>query len=312
MRKVKLAAIQPEIYPNREEINMDAIERQIETTANLLVEAGMENCDIVCTTEDAALLSKLVLRDDDSFTEWVEKSVPLIEKKYSEIASKYGMYIVGCYNKKNGSNIYNIASIFDRHGQIAGEYRKTHLPTNESWQIKHGKELPVFKLDFGTVGICICYDIMFPEAAEVLSLKGAEIIFHPTVGYGWYDDIGEAALRVRANDNGVYIVTSKNYVYNRAGKSSIIDYWGHVLCEAGFYKNVIVTKEIDLDIKKTQPDWYFETQSSKKCEVAVRMRMQRRPELYSALCDKIEMLQIPDKEEKNRIREDIKTGKIHW
>jgi len=273
MRKVKVAAIQPallnipaEYWPvspkyknDTKEIIENYVKKQLEITFNLLEKAGEESCDIVTTCEDATVLAdfSLDISEDSVFPKLVDHAQQLAEEAYSKISKKYSMYIIGCYLAKRDNKIYNIASVFDRNGQIAGEYRKTHLPANEKWQITPGDSIDIFELDFGKIGICICYDMMFPETVQILSLNGAEIIFHPTFGYGWYDVIGEAALKVRANDNGVYIVTSKNYVHNAAGKSSIIDYWGHVFADAGFDRDVIVTKEIDLDIKKEQPEWYY-------------------------------------------------------
>ncbi|MCL2722718.1 MAG: carbon-nitrogen hydrolase family protein, partial [Treponema sp.] len=254
----------------------------------------------------------LDISEKNIFPELVELSQPIVEKEYSSIAKKYSMYIIGCYLVKHDNLIYNAASIFDRNGKIIGEYRKTHLPANETWQISPGESIDVFELDFGKIGICICYDMMFPETVQILALKGAQIIFHPTFGYGWNDFIGEAALKVRANDNGVYIVTSKNYKYNAAGKSSIIDYWGNVLIDAGFEKDVIVTKEIDLDIIKEQPSWYFNSYMTDITNVTDRMRKERRPEIYSMICEQNEKLIVSDLEKKKIIIEAIKKGECRW
>jgi predicted amidohydrolase len=169
-----------------------------------------------------------------------------------------------------------------------------------------------FETDFGRIGICICYDMMFSECAEALALSGAEIIFHPTAGYGWYDGIGEATLRTRANDNSVYIVTAKNWVHNGAGKSSVIDYWGYVLSDAGFHRNAIVTCEIDLDEKKTQPDWYYPVQTSGVADVRERSRGERRPELYGALLEVHPGLEKPDAEKQAEIIKKMKSGECRW
>ncbi len=154
---------------------------------------------------------------------------------------------------------------------------------------------------------------MFPEFVRVQALKGAEIIFHPTFGYSWYDSVGEATLRTRANDNGVYIVTSKDYVYNAAGKSSIIDYWGQVLCDAGFKENEVLVTEIDLDKKKVQPEWYFNTRITGMSEVTARLSRERRPELYNAIVEPgREKLRLPDHDGKLQIFREIKSGECHW
>lgn len=329
MRKVKVGTIQPRFIdiPDRyfylsEHYHNDVAEiiehymkKQLAVTVNLLEKAAAEGCDIVTTSEDASGLSNYAIdiTEKNIFTELVERAEPIMENTLSQIARKHSMYIVGCYTKRRAGKNYNTASVFDRQGCIVGEYRKTHLPANEKWQFTAGDTLDVFSLDFGKVGICICYDMMFPEVVQVLALKGAEIVFYPTFGCNWYNSIGVATLRTRANDNGVYIVTSKNYVYNAAGRSSIIDYWGQVLGDAGFNENDIVVKEIDLDNIRRQPQWYFNTQITGIDEVTVRLLQERRPELYSVITERSrETLKIPDDREKRDIFARIKSGDCHW
>lgn len=329
MRKVRVGAIQPRLvdipgqysylsdeYKNDPSGIIESyMKQQLAVTVNLLERAASDGCGIAATTEDISGLSgyAIDITDKNIFPELIELSRPIVEQTLSGLSRKHSMYIIGCYLKRENGKNYNIASIFDRNGQIVGEYRKTHLPANEKWQFTPGDQIEVFDLDFGRIGICICYDMMFPEFVRVQSLKGAEIIFHPTFGYNWYDSIGEATLRTRANDNGVYIVTSKDYVYNSAGKSSIIDYWGQVIADAGFYENAVVTKEIDLDVKKRQPEWYFNSQITSIDEVTARLLKERRPELYSVISEATQhKLRIPDQNEKLDIFERIKSGKCHW
>lgn len=329
MRKVKAAAIQPgyirapreydcmsENYRNiPEEILENYIKDQMEVTLKLLEKAGEEGCDIVTACEDITGVGPYIvdITEKNIFPELVRMSYPLMEGHLSKTAKKYSMYIIGCYFKYIDNRIYNVASIFDRKGSICGQYCKSQLPPDEKWQVTEGDSLDVFELDFGKIGICICYDMMFQECVSVLALQGAEMIIHPTVGYGWYDEIGEATLRTRANDNNVYMITSKNYVYNQAGKSSVIDFWGQVQADAGFYKDVIVSKEIDLDKKKVQPEWYNPTHMSGTPEMRKRHLMERRPELYSPICSPLkDKFTVPAKEKQLDIINKIKNGQCHW
>lgn len=329
MRKIKVAAIQPryigvpekynylvnDCYKSPNEISEEYVSRHSQITFDLLEMAGKQGCDIVVTSEN--LTGTVFFSNDASdkniYPELLRVSCPIVEARLSELARKYSMYIVACYNKFIDNNCYNAAVIFDRSGHICGTYKKTHLPADEKWQNTEGDSIDVFDLDFGKIGICTCYDMMFPEFVEVQSLMGAEIIFHPTAGYGWYDSIGEATLRTRANDNSVYIVTAKNYLFNSAGKSSVIDFWGQVLADAGFYENVIVCSEIDLDFKKTQPEWYNPTVMSGTADVHARKLLERRPELYGKISAILhEKLQIPDDSRKKEIIEAIKNGSCRW
>jgi len=330
MRKIKVGAIQPKALDTAPgcgffdsgydgtvaNLMENYIKPQLETTFGLLEQAGEAGLDIVTTSEDICLAGSYLIdaNPDSVFPKLVNASTGYLEERISGIALKYNMYIIACYFKSYEDGIYNIASIFGRDGKMEGTYKKTHLPPNEKWHAKEGDSLDVFDLDFGRIGILICYDMMFPDASSVLGMKGAEIVFHPTYGYGWYNEIGEATLKTRANDNSFYIVTAKDYRFNAAGKSGVIDYWGHTLAEAGFYANRLVWTEIDLDIPKTQPDWYYPTHMSGTADVHKRSRMERRPDLYALLSDETlhPHLEAPDFDTKQKIMEEVKTGRCRW
>jgi predicted amidohydrolase len=135
---------------------------------------------------------------------------------------------------------------------LAGKYRKVHLP-REEWKkgITPSHSYPVFRTDFGTIAIQICYDWFFPEPEEIFALQAAEIIFAPTWGNTLPDEDGcvngETVFRVRARDNGVYMVPS---VYD--GNSLIIDPMGRIL--ASSKANVgVFWAEIDLNSREMLP-----------------------------------------------------------
>jgi len=169
-------------------------------------------------------------------------------------------------------------------------------------------------MDFGRIGVMICYDIMFPAMTETLSLLGAEIVFHPTFGYGWNDFIGEATLRTRASDGSFYLVTAKNYGHNIAGKSSVIDYWGTVLADAGYEQDALVWAEIDLDKKKQQPNWHVQSVISGQVNMRLRHEGERRPELYGIICKEASHKYniIAQGKEQDDYRSNLKEGIWHW
>jgi len=326
MRKLTLAAIQTgehgldkrfdvlskEFAPDIDLIMQKHVIPRLDRHINLLQQINHTGTALALTTEDICGLSWFLLADNHFFNELTSRSTQAVEERFSTLAKSTGMYIAACYFKRCGNHNFNVTSIFAPSGQIVGEYRKTHVPPNEMWHIADGDMLNVIELDFGRVGVLICYDMMFPEAASVLAQEGAEIILHPTGGYGWYDAIGEATLKTRANDNSVYLLTAKNYVYNGAGKSSIIDPWGHVLVDAGFYSDVIVSKEIDLDIPKVQPDWHYQSQMSGISNIKQRYQEERRPELYANLVEPAKRLRIPDEAERAILIKKVRKGEARW
>ncbi|MDF2725949.1 MAG: carbon-nitrogen hydrolase family protein, partial [Paenibacillus sp.] len=143
--------------------------------------------------------------------------------------------------------LYNTAVLFGRGGELVGKYRKTHLTTGEfDMGITPGKDLPVFELDFGKVGLLICWDAWFTETARILALQGADIICVPLNGDG-VPNHAEHVWPTRAFDNGVYMVYSSVY---KGSPSAIIapngEFLASVAGEPGHQ-----TVEIDLEERKS-------------------------------------------------------------
>lgn len=147
--------------------------------------------------------------------------------------------------ERDGPDLFNTGVLIDRTGRIAGTYRKVQLPFEEvSRGIAPGSEFPVFTTDFGKVGMLICHDASFPEAARELSLNGAEMILMPIWGGR------QTLVRARAIENGVYVATS-GYDY----PSEIIGPTGDVLAAAPVEKGpAVAVTEIDLSQRFPQ-DW---------------------------------------------------------
>ena len=93
------------------------------------------------------------------------------------------MYIVAGLTERDGRAVYNTAVLIDRHGSVAGEYRKVYLPREEiEGGLTPGQALPVFETDFGRIGMMICWDSEYVDPARALALRGAEIVFVPAAG----------------------------------------------------------------------------------------------------------------------------------
>lgn len=212
--------------------------------AEQAAKAGEQGADLCCLPEGITLIGTGKSAAD------VAEPVPgPTTEAMGRIARKHGMYIsVGVYEWE-GETLYNTAVLIDRQGEIAGSYRKTHLPEAEVvWGITPGDTYPVFETDFGRIGIQICYDNFFPEVARALALNGAEIILLPIWGDGRDENRSwDVVARARAIDNAVYFVAS-NYSQKR---SLIIDPWGRILGDTAGEHDVIV-QEVDLDQRVLQ------------------------------------------------------------
>ena len=168
---------------------------------------------------DLALLPEMMNGDA------VEPMTGPTPRLLSAAARRHRMYVAGgfyCRDAKAG-RVYNVAALFDRAGRLAGRYAKHHPYTPELWgvpgqmpAVSPGQDVPVFRTDFGTVGIMICYDSWFTDVAELLALKGAEVILFPNGGYY------RSLMPARAADNGVRIAASslncREGIWDTAGR----------------------------------------------------------------------------------------------
>lgn len=183
-------------------------------------------------------------------------------ERMGEQARRHRSWIAFSIVEREGPDLFNTAVLIDRAGRIAGKYRKVQLPFEElSIGIAPGSGFPVFETDFGKVGLLICHDASFPEAARELSLKGAEIILMPIWGGR------QTLVRARAMENGVYVVTS-GYNY----PSEVIAPTGEVLAAAPIEKGpAVAVAEIDLSHRFRQ-DWIGDWNDS--------YQRQQRPSAY--------------------------------
>lgn len=97
-------------------------------------------------------------------------------KQMAQAAAKHNIYVVMPGVLVKDGHYYNGEYLFDRSGKLQGTYEKVHLWDEEAKVFEKGQEYPVFQTDFGLLGLLICYDAGFPEAARMMALKGAEIV----------------------------------------------------------------------------------------------------------------------------------------
>lgn len=216
-------------------------QKSLELFCEKVDEAGKLGLDIVCLPEAIT-----VAGTPQSGPQVAEPIPGPSTQRLGEAAKKNRVWVVAGLYEREGNRLYNTAVLLDREGKLAGTYRKVHLP-REEWTkgFTPGHEYPVFKTDFGTIAIQICYDWFFPEVGTIWGLKGAEIVFAPTWGTTFPDKDGlvegENVFRVRARDNGIYLVPS---VFD--GNSMVIDPMGRILA-SNKGREGLVWCEVDLN-----------------------------------------------------------------
>jgi predicted amidohydrolase len=184
-------------------------------------------------------------------------------------AAEHGIrVIVGFAEQGAGDAIYNSAAICSRDGSLAGVYRKTHIFAATESFFAAGSELPVFALDFGRIGVPICYDLEFPEPARVLCLAGAEMLLSMAAHWRGTGTVGspENFIRTiysaRALDNRTPVVLSNRVGYdaglndNFIGMSRIVDSDGEVVAEMSGDAEGMISSVLDLESERAKRESY--------------------------------------------------------
>jgi len=257
----------------------------------LFEEAGQMGADLVCGPEDMQNIGAYGLHIDKKDIEtgkilFSGLAVPVpspITDQVAEIARQHRMYVIAPIYESEGEHIYNTSVIFDREGKIIGKHRKTLMPVLETWLVTNGDQYDVFQTDFAAIAIATCWEIYYPEIASIYALKGADIIFNPTMAKDNKPGQGlETAplYLTRARDNSIYLAP---VVLGQEG-NGIIDFDGNVVAEALGQKDVVIMAEIDFSKERiARSDWWKAINGTDNVR-ALHLKS-RRPDLNRILSD---------------------------
>jgi predicted amidohydrolase len=256
---------------------LDRVDRSLDELAQLVRKAGEAGCDVIALPEDTMGLLNWEAANPGSPAAVLREAVPRMLDRLGKAAASQRMYLVVCSDTvESDGRVYNTSFLLGRDGREIGRYHKVNLPLAEQSHAR-GHRFPVFLTqDLGPVGMLICYDMVFPEAARCLALEGAGVVFHPTLGGAAFgdNDISLAAFRTRAAENFLYLVVAK-----RGGGSMIISPQGKVIATANGRDGLAIA-DIDPfggreggDAFNTQPD------------MRGRLFRERVPDAYGILSD---------------------------
>lgn len=173
----------------------------------------------------------------------------------ARVAGETGIILVGgSIPERDGDTVYNTSFIFGPRGQLLGRHRKVHLfdvdlpglSIRESSTLGPGAGYTIVDAGFGKLGVCVCYDVRFPELARLMALAGVQVMVAPgafnmvTGPAHW-----ELTMRARAVDNQFYVAAisparNENDKYIAYGHSMIVDPWGEVIQRAGTGEEIIM------------------------------------------------------------------------
>ena len=201
--------------------------------------------------------------NNNAFLEQREPAGGVIWQSLASSAAENKIWLIGgSIPEADGERTYNTSFVFDRSGRQVTSHRKMHLfdidveggqSFRESQTFTAGDQITVFETEFGRMGLCICFDIRFPELSRLMALDGAKVIFCPasfnmTTGPAHW----ELMFRARAVENQVFTVgcASARDVkgsYVSYANSMIVSPWGDVLARAAA-DEAIITFDLDLDL----------------------------------------------------------------
>ncbi len=217
---------------------LERVERNLDELEALVRKAAEAGCDAVALPEDTLGTGRWEAAHRGREGELLRAAVPRMMERLGRAAASHKMYLLCCNDTVDDDGaLRNTAFLLGRDGREIGRYHKVNMPIHELHK-RRGDRFPVFRTpDLGCVGMLICYDMVFPEAARCLALGGADVIFHLTLGGAAIGDkdISRAAFRTRAVENFVYIVVSE-----RGSGSMIISPKGEIVVEAKGQDDVAV------------------------------------------------------------------------
>ncbi len=270
---MKIALIQQKFH--------SAKEKTIEKTCEFIEQAAKQGAELVCLGE--LHQSEYFCQSENveffDLANDYEKDVQF----WSSVAKKHGVVLLTSLFEKRSAGLYhNTAVVFEKDGSIAGKYRKMHIPDDPCFYEKFyftpgdlGFE-PI-NTSLGKLGVLVCWDQWYPEAARLMALKGAQILIYPTA-IGWFDkDEKEEKQRQlgawlgvqkgHAIANGLYTVAVNRVGFeeDKSGVEEGIRFWGNSfvfgpqgeeICILDSENECIKLVDIDLERSENVRRWW--------------------------------------------------------
>lgn len=257
-------------------------EANLEKTLAFAGRAAKQGAQIICTQE--LFRSQYFCQSEDHENFKLAEPIPgPSTAAFQKLAKKHSVVVIASLFEKRASGVYhNTAVIIDANGSLLGSYRKMHIPDDPSfyekfyftpgdlgfraWQTRHGK-----------IGVLICWDQWYPEAARLTAMQGAEILFYPTA-IGWHPkekkEYGvnqhgawELIQRSHAVANGCYVVSVNRIGLEQPVGGDGLEFWGQsfvagtsgqILSKASVNREDILVVPVDLaKVDVTRTHWPF-------------------------------------------------------
>ena len=244
-------------------------------------EAARKGAAIVCLPELFAS-TYFCQREDARAFDLAEPIPGPITQALSPVARKARVVVIAPVFERRAAGVYhNSAAVINSDGKLAGLYRKMHIPDDPGYYEKYyftpgDLGFHAINTRVGPVAPLICWDQWYPEAARLVALEGANVIFYPTA-IGWHPqekerygaaqrDAWKTVQRGHAIANGVYVAVANRVGHEKVEDGAGIEFWGSsfiadpqgvVIAEASVDREEVLIAEIDLahleDIRRNWP-----------------------------------------------------------
>ena len=223
----------------------------LETNLRLAERAARRGAQIVCTQE--LFRSQYFCQNEDHGNFKLAESIPgPSTDAFGQFAKKNKVVVIVSLFEKRAAGVYhNTAAVIDSDGSLLGRYRKMHIPDDplyyEKFYFTPGDTgFCAWQTRYAKIGVLICWDQWYPEAARLTALQGAQILFYPTA-IGWHPgekkkygkiqhNAWETIQRSHAIANGCYVAVANRIGHEKlAGKG--IEFWGQKLCGRRLRRN---------------------------------------------------------------------------
>ena len=252
------------------------VQNNLNRVQNYIKESAKQGAKVICLQE--LFYSKYFCQTEDHQNFELSEPIPgPIVEKLQKLAESLNIVLIAPVFEKRTEGIYhNSAVVIDADGSMVGTYRKMHIPDDpcfyEKFYFTPGDlGFKTFSTKYGKIGVLICWDQWFPEAARLCALSGAQILFYPTaIGFQEIDAefakkqhaAWETIQRSHAIANGLFVAS-----VNRVGQEDAISFWGQsfvsdpfgeIIAKASSDSNQILLTECDFSQnEETRQNWPF-------------------------------------------------------
>jgi N-carbamoylputrescine amidase len=244
--------------------------------------AAQQGARIICTQE--LFRSQYFCQSEDHANFALAEAIPgASTRAFQQLARKHRVVVIASLFEKRAPGLYhNTAVVIDADGALLGRYRKMHIPDDplyyEKFYFTPGDTgFRAWTTRYGRIGVLICWDQWFPEAARLTALQGAQILFYPTA-IGWHPrekkrlgarqhEAWETIQRSHAVANGCYVAAVNRVGHERPADGPGIEFWGQsfvagtsgeMLVKAGAGEESVLLATVDLaKVDATRTQWPF-------------------------------------------------------